>query len=61
MIHGLPAVLVYDVWLDGKNMIRRVTSELSKVKVVATMMPDPNAAAIKPPPASQTVSRTAGT
>ena len=55
MVRGLPAVLVYDVWLDGKNMIRSVTSALSKVKVVATMTPDPDVAAIK------IVSRTAGT
>lgn len=57
---GMPPAVLYNVWLDTNNLMRRRTTQLAGVEVVVSMTPDPHAGPIKPPPASQIVYRSAG-
>lgn len=54
-VPGLPETLVYDVWLDGQDRMRRIRYALAGTKVVMDMTQWGSEVRIDPPPASEIV------
>jgi hypothetical protein len=54
-VPGLPETLVYDVWLDGQDRMRRINYELAGTKVVMDMTQWGSEVRIDVPPKSEIV------